>query len=474
MLEILIKDEKNTPIYLTLYRHIRDAIRNGEITNGMRLPSIRSLQMQLNISKTPIETAFQMLIAEGYVISKPRSGFYAINPQAVLPTKQYELFADQEIKGINCPHIESKPTIDFDPSAVDPHCFPIRTWNKMLKEALENFSMDIGKYGDLQGEFKLRAALADYLFNARGVHCTPEQIIIGSGIADSIRIICHLVNDNSRIAFEEPGYNLVRQQFIMNGFEVLPIQVGEKGISVHDIEGRSAKLAYITPSHQFPTGCIMPFSEREHLLKWAINKDAFIIEDDYDGEFRYTGKPIPSLQSLDEYDRVIYIGTFSKVFTPALRMNYMVLPQKLLKKLKESSYEITSAPSRITQWAMISFIEHGHWYRHIRRVRKLYRKKHHKLIELIQENFHNHIKITGQNAGLHIQITVNTNQSTETLIKSAAEEGIIVYDFKNMWMTIRTDPFPRLYLGFAGVSEKDMEKGIELLKKAWLPYLLKQ
>ncbi|RBP85405.1 GntR family transcriptional regulator/MocR family aminotransferase [Cytobacillus firmus] len=469
MLEILIKDEKNTPIYLTLYRHIRDAIRNGEITNGMRLPSIRSLQMQLNISKTPIETAFQMLITEGYVISKPRSGFYAINPQAVLPTKQNDIYVDQEIKGINCP--ETQPTIDFDPSAVDPHGFPIRTWNKLMKEALENSSMDIGKYGDLQGEFKLRAALADYLFNARGVHCTPEQIIIGSGIADSIRIICHLFSNNSRIAFEEPGYNLVRKQFVMNGFEVLPIQVGEKGISVHDIEGRSAKLAYITPSHQFPTGCIMPFSEREQFLKWAINRDAFIIEDDYDGEFRYIGKPIPSLQSLDGYDRVIYIGTFSKVFTPALRMNYTVLPQKLLKKLKESSYEFTSAPSRITQWAMISFIEQGHWYRHIRRVRKLYRKKHHKLIELIQNNFHNHIKITGQNAGLHLQITVNTNQSTETLIKSAAEEGVIVYDFKNMWMTIRTEPFPRLYLGFAGVSEKDMEKGIELLRKAWLPYL---
>ncbi|RBP85397.1 GntR family transcriptional regulator/MocR family aminotransferase [Cytobacillus firmus] len=471
MLEILIKDEKNTPIYLTLYRHIREAIRNGEIPDGMRLPSIRSLQMQLNISKTPIETAFQMLTAEGYVISKPRSGFYAINPQVALPTKKYELYADQEIKGINYPHVESKPTIDFNPSAVDPHCFPIRTWNKMLKEALENFSMDIGKYGDLQGEFKLRAALADYLFKARGVHCTPEQIIIGSGIADSIQIICHLFNDNSWIAFEEPGYNLVRKQFVMNGFEVLPIQVGEKGISVNDVEGRSAKLAYITPSHQFPTGCIMPFSEREHFLKWAINKDAFIIEDDYDGEFRYIGKPIPSLQSLDRYDRVIYIGTFSKVFTPALRMNYLVLPQKLMKRLKENSYEFTSAPSRITQWAMISFIEHGHWYRHIRRVRKLYRKKHHKLIELIQKNFHNHIKITGQNAGLHIQITVNTKESTETLIKSAAEEGIIVYDFKNMWMTIRTEPLPRLYLGFAGVSEKDMEIGIELLKKAWLPYL---
>lgn len=152
-------------------------------------------------------------------------------------------------------------------------------------------------------------------------------------------------------------------------------------------------------------------------------------------------------------------------------MNYLVLPQKLLKRLKENSFEFTSAPSRITQWAMISFIEHGHWYRHIRRVRKLYRKKHHKLIELIQNNFHNHIKITGQNAGLHLQITVNTNQTTETLIKSAAEEGVIVYDFKNMWMTIRTDPLPKLYLGFAGVSEKDMEIGIELLKKAWLHYL---
>ncbi len=475
MFEILLKDKSDQPIYLTLYRHIRNIIQNGIIADGIRLPSVRALQLQLNISKTPIETAYQMLISEGFVVSKPRSGLYVVNPYKTSTANQNGKETDRIISQSiqqerNQLSIHKNVVIDFDPTAVDTGKLPIRTWSKMVKEALEYNEEDLGKYGDPQGEEKLRVFLAEYLLNSRGVHCRPEQIFIGNGMVNCIKILSIVLKDIGNIAFEEPGYNLVRNQLILNGFNVTPINVEETGLSIKELEASPAKAVYVTPSHQFPTGCIMPYAKREHLLNWALSREAFIIEDDYDGEFRYFGKPIPSLQGLDYTGKVIYIGTFSKVFTPALRMNYMVLPTSLVDRLKDIPHEISSPPSRIDQWAMSSFIEQGHWYRHIRRVRNAYRKKHHLLIELIKESFDHFVEITGQNAGLHIQLTVKTHESVETLIESAAEEGVKVYDFKNMWMTKRTENYPRIYLGFAGICENDMEVGISLLKKAWEPF----
>jgi GntR family transcriptional regulator/MocR family aminotransferase len=288
-------------------------------------------------------------------------------------------------------------------------------------------------------------------------------------MAYSIGILTKLLRDTRRIAFEEPGYNLVRDQFMLNDCEILPIPVTDKGISLTDLEASTAQMVYVTPSHQFPTGCIMPYPERERLLEWAVARNAYIIEDDYDGEFRYLGKPIPSLQSLDSYERVIYIGTFSKALTPALRMNYMVLPPKLIERLSNMPHEVVYAPSRVEQWAMQTFIEQGHWYRHIRKVRNLYRKRHDYLIALIQDHLGKHVEITGQNAGLHIQLAVNKRQTSEHLVASAAEAGVKVYDFRKMWMEMNQHPLkhPKLYLGFAGLSPADMEIGIRLLQKAW-------
>lgn len=473
--DILLPDRDEQPLYQRIYSQIRDQIRNGSFEDGMRLPSVRALQLHLNISKTPIETAYQMLTAEGYVVSRPRSGLYVANPYkhltaGILDVETY----DSSTKITSTPNITTSVqhtnVIDFDPTALDHDVFPIRTWNKMLKEALENHSEVIGKYGNPQGEHALRVVVADYLRNSRGVRCSPEQIVIGAGMAYSIGILTKLLTGIRRVAIEEPGYNLVRDQFMLNSCDILPIPLDEKGLSLTALEASSAQTVYVTPSHQFPTGSIMPYPERERLLEWAIARNAYIIEDDYDGEFRYLGKPIPSLQGLDDHGRVVYIGTFSKALTPALRINYMVLPQKLAERLSNMPYEVVFAPSRVEQWAMKSFIEQGHWYRHIRKVRNLYRKRHHHLIALIQSHLGKHVEITGQNAGLHIQLAVKQPKSSEELVRSAAEVGVKVYDFRKMWMKQKqhSAEYPKLYLGFAGLSMADMETGISLLQKAWL------
>ncbi|HEY2421840.1 MAG TPA: PLP-dependent aminotransferase family protein [Neobacillus sp.] len=471
MFEIQVDKQSNHPIYQTLYTQIRNQIRSGKIINGSKLPSIRALQIELNISKTPIETAYQMLIAEGYVVSKPKSGLYVVNLETntngnignkneISKSVQSDLANNKEKK---------KNMIDFNPTHIDNSIFPIRIWNKMVKEALENHEFEIGRYGDPQGELSLRELLCDYLFNARGVNCSPDQIFIGNGIVNSINIISKLLQDRGSIAIEDPGYILARNQFLLNEWHVTPIPVNESGLMVEKLECHSIDAVYVTPSHQFPTGSIISYTKRERLLNWASKHNAFIIEDDYDSEFRYKGKPISSLQGLDSLGRVIYIGTFSKVFTPALRINYMVLPITLLDKMKEISSEINSVPSRIDQWAMSSFIEKGQFYRHIRKVRNVYRKKHHFLVETIREHLGRYVEIKGEYAGIHLQLVIKTHQSVYILIEKAELYGVMVHHFQNMWMDENKEEFPTLYMGFAALSEKEMEKGILLLKEAWRP-----
>lgn len=470
MFDILLPDQDDRPLYLQLYAQIRDQIRSGGIAVGTRLPSVRALQAQLNISKTPIEAAYQMLAAEGFAISKPRSGLYADNSLRPLAAIVGSGGGGPASEPAPLPAARP-PGIDFDPTAVDRRSFPLRAWQRALKEALENRWDEMGKYGDPQGEPGLRRAVAEYLRKSRGVDCRPEQIVVGTGMAYSLGIVVKLLNGVRRVAMEEPGYNLVRDQFRLNGWETLPVPVGDKGLSLADLQASGAQAAYVTPSHQFPTGSVMPYPERERLLAWAEANDAYVIEDDYDGEFRYVGKPIPSLQGLDVHGRVVYIGTFSKAFSPAVRLNYMVLPPKLSAMLRGMSREVVFAPSRVEQWAMQAFIEQGHWYRHVRRTRVLYRHRHRRLIELIQEHLGGYVEITGQNAGLHLQLTVDRRRTSRELVDAAAEAGVNVHDFLNMW-TERRQPDgenPRVYLGFAGLDPGEMEAGVRLLRQAWFP-----
>lgn len=473
MIEVVITDQTDQPQYIQLYSQLRDHIRSGMIRNGTKLPSIRSLQAQLNCSKTPIETAYQMLVAEGYVVSKPRSGLYAVAPHEAAGSNM--LAGEDRMKQQSAsPPLRDTPApphqirIDFDPAAVDRDAFPVRAWKKALHDTLEGRVDSYCGYGDLQGEYALRSVLTDYVRHARGVECTPEQIVISVGIASSIRILTALLDHIRSVAMEEPGFRKVREQFLYEGLNIAPIPVGEKGISVEQVKSSGAEAVYVTPSHQFPTGGVMPYAERVSLLEWADTTASYIIEDDYDGEFRYHGRPIPSLHSLDRHGRVIYIGTFSKAFTPALRMNYMVLPKQLSSRLQSIGH-LLLVPSRIDQLAMGTFIEQGHWYRHIRRMRNVYRRKHHRLIELLGEHFGDRVSITGHSAGLHIQAEVRTERSAAELLELAAKAGVRLYDFEQMWMTDREHREKRsiVYFGFAGISETDMEEGVKLLYEAW-------
>ncbi|WP_372662325.1 PLP-dependent aminotransferase family protein [Cohnella sp.] len=485
MIEISLPGNHSGPLYMQLYRHIRELIHKEALNDGTRLPSVRSLQLQTNLSKITIETAYQMLQAEGYVISKPRSGFYVVNPYSLKPalheSESYSISSDISLPVTSRAVSPSGNTsiIDFHPATVDYDSFPTRSWRNMVNEVLTTNIHTVHQYGDPQGEYGLRTNIAQYLKNSRGVVCTPEQIVVGSGIQYSVHILSKLLGDISTIAFEDPGYAPVRDTFIGNGFTILPLPIQDKGLSVTDLEKLETNAVYVTPSHQFPTGRIMPYTVRQQLLNWAYNRNAYIIEDDYDGEFRYSGRPIPCLQGLDRRGAVIYIGTFSKVFSPGLRINYMVLPIHLSHKLASMEHVLSSS-SRIDQLAMQLFMERGHWYKHIRRMRNVYRKKHRDFLRLIHEHFANQIQIMGESAGLHIELTVNGGCSVEELVRLAAAEDVLVYGFQKMWFNSGSMESitsggsidnPKVYLGFGGISMNDMELGIQRLKKAWDPVL---
>ncbi|WP_308634924.1 MocR-like pyridoxine biosynthesis transcription factor PdxR [Paenibacillus silvisoli] len=456
------------PLYLQVYSQIRALILTGAIREGTKLPSIRSLMQQLSISKTTVETAYHMLIEEGYVISKERSGLivasstFSVSEGMTGHSVQRE--ARQVSKERSIPFSSDDP-IDFSLLNVDGDSFPFRIWRSIVNESLSLHAQSIHQYGDVRGEYELRESLTHYLRKSRGVVCEPEQIIIGSGIASSIQLLARLLDGYGSIAVELPSIAQVGDMFAQHRFQLVPVTMDDSGRLKQELEQHRVRLLYVTPSHR-PTGDPLPYACRQQLLQWAKEHNGYIIEDDYDGELRLFGRPVPALQGLDAHGSVIYIGTFSKVFTPAMRMNYMVLPPSLVQQLPELRHAM-SCPSRIDQWAMQLLISRGHWYRHLRRIRKIYRKKQQRLLQLLRMHFPDSVHAEGSKAGLHIELSIKAaGLNADRLIELASQEGVLVYGSQHTDVRAASG-HPKIYLGFGGMTEKNMERGVLKLRSAW-------
>ncbi|WP_027086980.1 PLP-dependent aminotransferase family protein [Cohnella panacarvi] len=455
-MELTLAFHGDEPLYAQVYKHIRTLIQEGAIADGAKLPSVRSLKLQLNISKTTVEIAYQMLLEEGYVYSKNRSGLIVVNPLAAKPQRQRKEMADRIADRAPSP---GGTFIDFSLLTIDGDSFPLRQWKSVMGEALSIHAGSVHEYGDVRGEYELRESVAQYLRNSRGVACDPSRIIIGTGISYSLQLLSRLLGDYVNVGIEEHGIAQVRSYFTDHRFHIVPYSLEEEGL-----RGDAFRILYATPSHR-PSGDPMPYLQRQRLLQWAYANQGYIIEDDYDGELRLSGNPIPSLQGMDKHGVVIYIGTFSKMFTPSLRMNYMVLPPELLAKLQSLEHTL-SAPSRMDQWAMRLFISRGHWFRHIRRMRRIYRLKLETLTRLVRSHMPDTVRIGSSGSGLHIELSVKVEANADALIALAREEGVLVYG--------SPDPHIRsmggnakIYLGFGGVNESQMSQGVQALSRAW-------
>ncbi|MBB6453311.1 GntR family transcriptional regulator/MocR family aminotransferase [Salirhabdus euzebyi] len=466
MLEITpnLKDDPKLPLYVQLYEYVKNDILVGKLEAGTRLPSIRKLAEHLNISLNTVNHAYQQLLAEGYVESKERSGLYIVELETDL------IKSKKDIPDSTTTQKPSKKyTYDFRYGTTDADHFPFQTWRKLMNQFIQ-YNDDVHvTYGDAKGEYRLRKEIASYVHQSRGVRCHPDQIIMGSGLQHLLSLLAQLfrIQGRSKIAVENPCYDGARAVFQNHGYHINPISLNEDGISIEDLHKSRANIVYVTPSHQFPMGMVMSIKQRMKILQWAKEKDGIIIEDDYDSEFRYSGKPIPSLQGLDSHEKVVYLGTFSKSFLPSIRVGYMILTPSLLASYEKYFALYDQPVSTMTQHALATFMEEGHWERHIRKMRKVYEKKYRILLQAIHHFFDNRVNVIGMDSGLHILVEVHNGMSEEQLMQAAERKDVRVYPVSKHYASGMDDTPPYIQLGFGGMSEENIWEGIRILQQAW-------
>ena len=491
MIEIMIdlQGGAKAPLYEKIYEYIKRDVIEGKIPVGEKLPSTRLLAKHLAVSRSTVEMAYEQLLAEGYIKAEPCRGFFVCDI-----TELYELgniedirhtvsFEKKEQEETACRHI-----IDFSPYAIDTEHFPYNVWRKLNKNVLLDDREELLLSGDGQGDYGLRKAIAAYLHQARGVNCQPDQLIIGAGNEYLEILLTQILGRNKQVLMENPTYLQAYHTFLNMGYQMSFVSVEEEGIDPQKVRKYDPDVVYIMPSHQFPLGTVMPLKQRLELLKWASEKEErYLIEDDHDSEYRYRGKPIPSLQSIDHFDKVIYIGTFSKSIAPSLRISYMVLPPELLKRYhKNCGFYSTTVP-KIQQEVLRAFIEEGHFERHLNKMRGIYRSKHDFLLaELKKRNWVE--KIYGDHAGLHVLVQVNKKKKEKEICNLAEKQGIRIYGIseyvvwesdqkchetgKNKNASIESEKKgfaansphkPILLLGYGRLSEDEIQKGLFML-----------
>lgn len=468
MLEILpvINSKNNTPLYIQVYEYFKMEILKGNISCGSKLPSIRALSRDLKLGKNTIENAYEQLMAEGYIKNINRSGYYAEKLESEF--KDYKNIRPAE-KLVKVKAAEDKLIkYDFRSGEIDLDLFPYKDFRKIFNRCMDENNKKLLLYGEHKGDYGLRNEIAKYIFQSRGVSCSPEQIIISAGNQLSLTLLAHIISKlDNNIAFEEPGFFGAKAVFKHFNFNISAVELDPDGISIEGLKSCAAKIVYVTPSHQYPFGMAMPIAKRLKLLQWAKEKGGIIIEDDYDGEFRYKGKPIPSLQGLDDKGNVVYLGCFSKSLMPSIRISYMVLPKKLLK-LYEDNYKVYEQPvSRLMQKTLEIFMKEGYWDKHLRKSRMLYRKKQEQLIASIEKYFGKSAEIIGADAGLHILLKVKTKLTEEELINSAYKRGIKLTSIAANFLKPVNPEFSIVFIGFAGIKISDIDQGIRELKESW-------
>lgn len=455
---MVILPTDGTPLYVAIYRQLRQQIQSGELAAGTKLPSKRVLSSQLGVSVNTVDGAYGQLQSEGFVESRPKSGFYVCAIDAL-----------QKLSLPPQPHLqpaarESGVDVDFHPGGIAREKFPFSVWQRLLKGALEN-PRSLERTGP-QGDESLRQAVADYLHAARGVACTAGQVVIGAGTDNLLSMLSYILPGGCTMAVENPVYNQAYRLFARMGHPVLPAEIDRQGVLVEPLEPLDDVVLYTTPSHQYPLGVSMPMGRRVKLLNWAgAGSFRYIIEDDYDSEFRYDARPLPSLQSVDRNSRVIYLGTFSRSVAPALRVSYMVLPPDLLETYAAEYARFSSQVSTLEQLALRDFLVRGHFETHLNRMRVFYRNKRKLLVEALAP-LSDAVEIIGEAAGHHLTVQSRRGIPEAELCRRALEHGVRVYPVSPYFMGTCPNG-DMVLLGFGSLSDEEIRRGGAALVDAW-------
>ena len=470
---IYIQENSNDPMYLQIYRQIKEDIEQGNIVHGERLPGIRTLAQTLGIARNTVSQAYAQLAVEGYAQARHGSGFFVLDTSNKVTERNY---VPQDTNALSVETSELKQPVslyDFQYGGLPYEQFPFKLWRKYTSQILLSPQKDVvNQYPDKQGDLLLRQEIKKYLHRSRGMVCCEEQIIIGSGLHYSLDILCKILcKENNTIAMEEPGYNGARDVFINNNYNLHAIQASKDGLILSSIHRSDACAAYVTPSHQFPYGTVMPIFQRKELLNWANVNDAYIIEDDYDSELRYDANPVPALHSLDTEDRTIYIGTFSKSLSPSLRVNYMVLPIRLLTRYYSLFRSHNSPVSWLTQRVLAAYMRDGNYERHIRKMCITYKRRHDVFVQKATEMFDRKVILHGRGAGIHFVLEFPGGEEQDWLIKQAEKVGVKVYSMIPFWNDRNDCPRNIIFAGYSLLSEQQIREGIALLQSAWFSAL---
>ena len=447
------------PLYRQLYRHIVEEIASGGLAAGEKLPSKRRLAADLRVSVSTVETAYQMLVAEGYIAARAKSGFTVCRIEKLDAPVRPAPAAPPEPPA-------KRWAYDFGTGSVDTALFPFKTWARIQRETVTAHP-ELLNHGSRQGDASLRAAIAKYLHAYRGVVCAPEQIVVGAGIEYLVGLLARLFCA-STFAVENPGYPRTAQVLRNNGVRTVFVPVDGDGMTLDALQAGGAQLAYVTPSHQFPTGATMPIARRTELLRWAgAAPGRYVVEDDYDSEFRYDTRPIPSLQGLDQAGRVIYVSTFSKSMAPSMRIGYMVLPVPVLEMYRAEYGVYSSTVSRFEQQTLARFITEGYFTRHLARERVAYKARRDALAAALNTAFApGELTLAGLHTGLNLLAKLKDPPPDAALRCAAEAEGVQLSLLSDYDLTGEAPSAAgTLVLGYGSLKDEACASVGETLKK---------
>lgn len=446
MLTYTLDKTAGVSLYQQLCRHIKDDILTGTLTAEEKLPSKRALAANLEVSVITVKNAYEQLIAEGYIYGVEKRGYYVSRIQRPLPAPSQA----------PAPETRTEPSwfMDFVTSAAAAEFFPFTTWAKLMRRTILDQDTGLLRSTPSTGAPELRRAIADYLHQFRGMSVSPEQIIVGAGTELLYSLIIQLLGRDKCYAVENPGYGKIARIYESHQVRLQRIELDEEGLSSAALRRSDADVVHISPSHHYPTGIVMPITRRSQLLRWADEKEGrYILEDDYDSELRFSGRPIPTLFSADPHQHVIYLNTFSKTIAPSIRISYMILPPGLLQLYREKLGFYASTVSSFEQYTLSQFLRRGHYEQYLSRMRKRYHQKRDAVMDEIRRGaLAGRAEIMEQGAGLHFLMRLHTALADETLRQRAAEQGLRLAMLSDYYMGDTVPPHHVLVINYAGID----------------------
>ncbi|WP_449429912.1 MocR-like pyridoxine biosynthesis transcription factor PdxR [Pseudomonas putida] len=481
---IALDRASSIPLYRQLYLQIRQQILAGRLPGGTRLPSTRTLCNEQALSRITILNAFDQLIAEGFLVSRPGAGTFVCDewesrdaaadeqrkPPRLSSLSQSVLsLRSDHFSGISYAAWEPDCPTSFLPSHAAFDAFPLPVWKRLMNRHLGQPSKAILGYGEVKGLLRLREAIAEYVYDARGIDCEAGQVVIVSGAQQAFNLLGMLLLDpQDSIWMEDPGHIAARIALQAQGCQVVPLRIDEQGIDVQQglRECPQARLAFTTPSRQHPLGTTMSYARRQELIDWADRGQRWVIEDDCDSEFSYAGRPLPALYAMDQWARVIYVGTFSKVLFPSLRLGYVILPHALVEPFCAMRAVMDRSPATLLQAVTADFIREGHFLGHIRRMRTLYQARQSALLNALQQRLGGFMQIKPVSAGMHLIGWLAPELDDQAIANGLAQQQIHTYALSDYCIN-RYLP-PGLLIGFAGTPVEQAEEKVEALAQALL------